>query len=211
MRTGVGVRREYKLKNIIKNYYHTYSTQILISALFVLLGIVMGIIIVSKYNTSVEIDNIFDKNLLAVIKGNRGFWGLFFSNILVFMVVFSIIVFLNFRPWLMVFTFLCLTIIGYIIGFNVAIVIILFGFIGFLNAIVIIIPINLAVATLFVVVAGIFIKRGLIIKKFGCLYWNHNCGYNTKRAGIILFFMGVTLIIIKCLLMPILSFTIIVN
>ena len=109
------------------------------------------------------------------------------------------------------FTCLSLFVCGYIIGYNIAILIILFGLLGFVNALIFMLPLEMLGACLLVVVAAIAIKKCLIIKRYGCVYWNNNCGYNYKKVFMFLFVLGILFLTLKYLYLPIIRITIIVK
>ena len=211
MNSGNKIRFSFKFKNIVNKFFSVYKVIIIVCLLFLILGIVSGIFTVIKYSDLINIDNIFDSNLLLVLKGERGVVGCFFSQLLVYTLIMLTIIFLNFRPWMISISLIIIFFLGYVIGYNVTVFIILFSVTGLLNALFIILPLELLICFLVIIIAAIAIKRNLIIKKFGCQYYDNTFRLNIKMVYLYLFILGLILILIKSLLIPIIRVTIIIN
>lgn len=211
MKNGKSFRFFYRINNITNAYFKQYKATFLVCTLFVLLGILTGVLTVLKYSKSITIENIFDNNLLLVLKGDRSSFGLFFSYLLIHSIIFCIIILLNQKPWLITLTALCLVYLGYVFGYNFIILITLFGFVGFLNVIIIIVPVELFLIFITITIAAIAIKRNLIIKKYGCNYFNSICFFNLNKMYLTLFLLFSFVLLIKCTLLPIIRVTIIIN
>lgn len=210
MKTGYKIRRSLKFKSVVNNFFLKHKTALVICIMFLLLGIISAIFTVIKYSDAIKIDNIFDNNFLLIIKGDRGVVGSFFSYLLIFLVFFGVIIFFNFKPWMMTFTFIILFYSGYVIGYNITILIVLFSFTGLLNGLLLVLPLELLVCLVLLIASAVAIKRCLIIKKFGCTYFNNTCGFNINMFYLYLFLAGVLLILLKCSLLPIIRITIII-
>lgn len=163
-----------------------------------------------KNSSVIDLNNLFDNNLKSILKAEKGVFGVFFPYLLLFALVAAVCIFLNFKGWLMVFTFLMLTVYGYIFGYNVAIMVVLFDTIGLLNAIIIIIPIELCISLVLLVIASIAIYRCYIIKKYGCAYYQKCCWLNINKIYFWWVICGVVLVLLKSILFGVIRITIIV-
>lgn len=204
------IKFKYRVKNLVGQFFKTHSKWFFISALFLFFGFCLGIFIVVKNNNNVAIDNIFNKNLYHAISGERGVFGIFFSAWLLYLFLCAVIIFLNFKPWMMIFTFACLTIYGYILGFNVAIMSVLFGALGIFNVIIIILPVNFCIIATLLIIASVALYRNVVIKKFGCLYYSRNCWFSLNKLYVFWFIIGTIFIILQSVLLPLIRLTIII-
>lgn len=204
-------RRIYRLKNKLSLYFNEYKFTVLICFIFLIIGASFGIFTAVKYSGEIELDNLADSNLVDFLKGDRGTMGLFFPYLFSFLFYCSVIIFINFKPFLSVITFLLLIIRSYLVAFDVTVIIILYGFTGILNVVLIILPCELMLLMILTIIAAVAIKRNINQKKFGPSF---NCKpymINYSKIFVILIIVGIILMLLKCLLMPLIRVTIIVN
>lgn len=210
MKNGKIIKFNLKLKNIISAFFKNHNKAFIICSLLVFFGICMGIFIVVKNNNKIEIDNMFDKNLLNILKGERGVFGSFFSYLLFYLIICSICIFLTFKGWLLIFPYFMLIIWGYIIGYNISLIILLFGFLGVLNAILIILPLELCLCLVLIIITSFSTHKCHIIKKFGCSYYNKNCYPNINKIYLWWTTVGIFLLLLKSIFFPLIRITIII-
>lgn len=212
MKRSQNVRNKYKVKSFFQTFLGTYKLFLIIGSICLLIGIITGIFTAAGYSGSLLLTSITDKSLVGFLKStsSNGF-SLFFPYLLNFILLGSLIIFVNFKPFLQIISYMVIIFNGYALGFNVTILIILYGFAGILNSIIIIIPFDLVLNLILIVCAAIAIKKNLIIKKYGCVYEKKYFFINTKKAYIFLLVFGIVLILLKCLCMPIIKMTIVVK
>ena len=207
MKSKNNIRNNYRLQNNLSNFFKIYKKIIIICAIVFLVGMFTGIFTVVKYSENITIENIFDNNLKFLLEGDRGTFGLFFSYLLTLSITLICIIFLNFKPWMVIFTYIPLFIMGYVVGYNITIVIILFSFAGVLNALLILLPLDLLITFFIIVIAAIAMKRNYYYKKYGCLPQNNK---NIARTYLILIGITLLFLLLKCILMPLIRVTIII-
>lgn len=202
------IRNFYALKNQVSNFLKKYKS-ILLSLVFIfLLGAIVGIFTTSKFSGNLELDNIPDSNLVNFITGDKGSFGVFFSYFLRYLLTFLFIVCLNFNAFFNILTYIIIAILGYIWGFTIAGIITLFSVAGIINVIIIFVPFDLCISFILIVITCVAIEKYKIYKKFGS-----NCSYalNYKKLYFFLFVLLVLILFIKCMIMPVIHITIIVN
>lgn len=99
---------------------------------------------------------------------------------------------------------------GYVIGYNITILIVLFSFTGLLNVLLLILPLEFLICIVLLIVSAVAIKRSVIMKKFGCTYYNNTNNFNVNMFYLYLLIAGIILILLKCMLLPIIRLTIII-
>lgn len=201
----------YRTRSDIAFFLSRYKKLLIILGLLVLFGIVVGIITASKVSGSITIKNLLDKNLYNFLAGKKSNFGLFFSYLFSFLVLASLIIFLNFSPWLMIFTFISLIFYSYFIAFNVTCIIVLYPLGGIINTILIIIPCGCMLTFILLLMAAIAIKRGILFKRYGGEYTNRCQTINYVKVYIILLLLSIIVLFIMCLLLPLAKVTIIVT
>lgn len=204
-------RNAFAFKNKLSKFFAEYKLVIIVSLLFLLVGIGTGIFTAVKYSGDIALDNLADANLVDFLKGNKGTMGLLFPYVFLFCVFSGVIIFVNFKPFMIGVSFLALIIRGYLLGFDITILIILYGFAGILNVFIIILPFDLLACFVLVLISSIAIKRNLNIKKFGFSHCNKNGIINYTKTYWFLVVIGVLSILLKCLMLPLIRITIIVK
>jgi len=205
------IRFNNRLKGVIGRFWSQHKTPILICFCLFMLGLATGVFIVGRYSANVRINNIVDNNLVQMLRGNRGMFGLFFNQMLWISVTCCILIFFNFKPIMCVFTCIPLIIFGYIAGYNIAIISILFGFSGFISMFFFTLVFDLIIFALLSILCGVAIKRSIIIKKYGGHYFHRNCGFNLKKFYMHMFLAVSCVVFVKSLVMPALRMVIIIN
>ena len=203
-------RNWYKTKSNISFFLSRYKKLIVILSLLVLFGIVIGIITASKISGSITINNLLDKNFYNFLSGNKSDFGLFFSYLFIFLVLVSVIMFLNFSPWLMCTTFLLLIFYSYFIAFNVTCIIVLYPLGGVLNTILIIIPCGSIITFMLILISAVAIKRGIMLKKYGEICADKCGGINYIKTFVALTMISICVLFIMCILLPFARATIII-
>lgn len=205
------IRVSFKFKNKLSLFFAEYKFAILFSLIFLIFGACLGIFTAVKYSGEIELDNLADSNLVDFLKGDKGTMGLYFPYLFSFLLSISLIIFLNFKPFLIIVNAVVLVIRSYVFGFNITVLIILYGFAGIINVIIVIIPFELIIWLVLITMSAIAIKRNKNIKQFGC---GPNCkkvGFNYSKTYCCLAIIGALTLLIKCFVMPIIRVTIIVN
>lgn len=204
-------RNAYRFKNKLSLYFTQYKFSILICSLLALLGCSLGIYTAIKYSGEIELSNLADSNLVDFLKGDKGTMGLFFPYLFSFSLYCCVIIFLNFKPVLSVFTYFALIVRGYLIGFDITVLIVLYGFAGIINVVFIILPCDLMVLCSLIIIAAIALKRNRNIKNFGPSCNCNSNSINFKKAYCFFIVIGILILLLKCLLLPLIRVTIIVK
>lgn len=205
------IRSKYRLKNKLTLYFSQYKFVMLFSTIVLVLGAAFGVYTAIKYSGELELSNLSDAGLVDFLKGNKGTMGLFFPYMFTFLFYCSIIIFLNFKPILSVCSYLLLMVRGYLIGFDITVLIVLYGFAGVLNVIIVILPFELIVWLVLITISAIAIKRNLNLKKFGNSTCNKISNVNHIKTYCFFVAIGVLSLLLKCFLLPLIRVTIIVN
>lgn len=199
----------YKLKSNLSFFSSKYKKWLIVLGLFLLFGVVIGIVTASKISGSMTIKNLLDNNLYNFLAGKKTNLGLFFSYLFSFLIMFSIIIFLNFSPWLIILNLAVIVFFGYFIAFNITCIIILYPLGGILNSVLIIIPCMLCLSFCVMLISAVAIYRNIAFKKFGrecpaC----QNSGYLKTYAIIIL--ITIVILFVMCMLLSLARATIII-
>ena len=205
------IRNSYRIKNKLTLFLNQYKIVILICLLMLVLGATLGVFTVIKYSDEIELSNLSDVSLVEFLKGNKSVTGIFFPYMFAFLFYVCVIIYFNFKPILSICSYLLLIVRGYLIGFDIAILIMLYGLAGVLNVIIILIPFELIVWLVLIVIAAIAIKRNYNMKKFGETSCCNPVGFKVSKTYIFLVIVGCLSLFFKCLLMPFMRVTIIVN
>lgn len=203
-------KKAYNLKNNFSLYFSEYKLILVLATLFLLIGIATGIFTAVRYSGSLSLDNLSDSNLIEFLEGDKGTTGLIFPYLFSFCLFFGIIAFLNFKPFLIGLNFFTLLVKGYLIGFDLTILIILYGFAGIINVFLIILPFDLLTCLILLVLTSFAVKRNLCIKKYGNSSTCKNIKINYTKTYWFLFIVGVMFVLLKCLFLPLIRVTIIV-
>lgn len=198
------------LRNNFSQYFSEYKLILFLAGLFLLVGIGTGIFTAVRYSGNLSLDNLSDSNLIEFLKGDKGTTGLIFPYLFSFCLFFGIIAFLNFKPFLIGLNFFALLVKGYLIGFDLTILIILYGFAGIINVFIVILPFDLFVCIVLLVLTSFAVKRNLCIKKYGASNTCKNIKINYTKTYWFLFVIGVLFVLLKCLFLPLIRVTIIV-
>lgn len=210
MKTRNSCRNGLRWKSGFASFWARYKTIIIILSLFFIMGLIIGIFTASKFSKDLTVENLLDQALCKLISGDKSSFGWWFSQILIFAVMCSIIIFLNFSPWMMIFTFCTISFYGYFIGFNITCLIVIHPFGGLITALLVLIPFYLILATLLIIMAAVAIHRSFLIKKFGINYVRSCYRVKFGRIYAFLFFLIVLVLFIQSLLLRIVNVTIIV-
>lgn len=207
MKSIKSVRNSILIKNTLSNFLKVYKVFLIVLALVLLLGVVTGIFTASKYSGSLEMEHIPDSNFVSFICGDKGSLGLFFTYFVNYCILFVIVIFVCTTPLFNVLIYLCFLVLGYRLGFLISALITLFSFAGIINVVIIILPFELLLMFVFMLLCSIVIHRNKIRKKFGCI----NSNTNYKKIYLFLVIIFFVILFIKCLIMPVINVTIIVN
>lgn len=199
------IRNCYNFKSNIANFFCAFKLILCLSFLLLVFGFVLGIVVANKYSANLEFDNLLDSGLVDFVKGDKSVVGLFFSYLLSFSVCFCLIAFVNIKPWLNTAAFLVLFARGYTVGFDVAVLVFAFGFAGVVNAVLVVLPLELLVWCVFVVLTSFSVKKCKTQNKYGC----SNVSY--AKVYWLLFGVGCFVLLVKCLVLPVMRITIIVG
>ncbi len=202
------IRNFYAFKNSISNFFKKYKG-ILFGLIFVfIVGVIVGIFTSSKFSGDMGLDNIPDSNLVNFIKGEKGSFGIFFAYLLKYLLIALFIIFLNFNRFFHIITYLLIGILGYVWGFTVAGIITLYSIAGIINVAIIFVPFDLIITCILIIITSISIDKYKIYKKFGstsCSYLNYN------KIYFLLCLLLVIVLFVKCMILPVIHITIIVN
>ncbi len=198
-------------KSNVARYLAEYKAILIVCAIFLFLGIFTGVLTAIKHSGSLELSNLSDVNFVDFLKGDKGTTGLIFPYLLSFVINVCIIIFINFKPWLILVNFLVLLAKGYTFAFDITILIVLYGFSGIINVLFIILPFEILIGLVLIVISSFAIKRNIHIKKYGINNTCKNSKINYAKTYWFLIIIGVVFILLKCLLMPLVRITIIVN
>lgn len=211
MMKGNGLREINKISFAFKSFISYFKTEIIYSSISIIFGIIMGATIISINSGNIELENIFDKNILMLLTENRGFFTIFIWYALYLSISLLIIYLLCRKRWCIIFPIIVLIINGFAIGYHIAIMIVLFGLFGFLNTIIIIVPFDLISCICLVFISAVAIKKCITTHKYGCNYLKQNCTVNYISALKFIILVSFINIFIKSLLMPIIRITIIIS
>ena len=208
MEDAVFYRNKYRLKSQLHTFFGKYKFLILMLAICFVLGLVTGIFTSSRYAGNLELGNVPDANLVSFLQGDRGSFGVFFSYFIGTAVVCLLIIFLNINKFMAVINFLYFIVRGYTLGFTIFAIIDLFSFAGVINVIIIIIPFDLCINFLLILLSSIAIYKNNTIKKYGKECY---CSQNNNSIIIIICILITAILFLKCMCMPLIKITIIVN
>ena len=211
MKSKEQIRNAYKIKQMVNNVYCFFKKPFLFLLFVYFLGILLGAIVCARRSDSIEIENLFDGVLIDFLSGDKSGIALCFTYIFINLVIIAFFIFFNFKPIMCGISAFIVFVCAYLFGFNITAIIITFGFAGILNSIIIIIPLTFFADMVMVFICAINIKRNLLVKKFGNVCLKNCNGINYLKLCLFLTFIEIMLIIIKCLLLPIIKITIIIN
>ncbi len=193
----------------IKEFFSTYKYYLLVSFLLILFGFLTGIFTVNRFSGNISLDNLIDSSLAGFVAGDMSNWTVFFNSILYDGICIMVIVVLNFKPFMMIFTGLILVFKSYIMGFSLMSFIVMFSFMGTMNAIFIILPCDLLCIIILSVLSVLAMKKNWIIHKYGSSSKNIYCNIDYTRIYCLLVILYLLALLIRALLLPVIRFTII--
>ena len=200
-------RNSYRLGSEICTFFKHYKKIIILLLFLALLGIVAGIFTSTKYSSSLELENIPDKNLVDFITNGKGSFGTFFAYAIKYLIVIFLIIFLNINTFFSIVNIIYIFIFGYQIGFTVYAIIAIYSFAGIINSVIIIIPFQLLLLGILIFISALSINKNKIICKYGKLPFCNNY----KQLYIILSILFFGVLFVWCMILPVIKITIIVN
>lgn len=172
---------------------------------FFLLGVIIGLISVFTYFKILDINNLTDSCLLNYLKDKIGLFSFLIRRFFHIFLIFISIFIISFNKFTCFLNSVILLYLGYILIFNLSVIIICFGFFGVIYSLISILIIGLALNLLLIIT--MMICRDCCLCNFGFL--------NGCKDNFILFLILLALILVLCileiLLLPFLSSTFIVN
>lgn len=201
-------RNKYRVKSQFNSFWGKYKMLILFLFISLLIGTVTGIFTATKYAGELELSNVPDNNLVAFLQGDKGSFGVFFSYFVKTIVVCALILLLNINRFFAVVNFVYIFVRGYSFGFTIFAIINLFSFAGVINVVLIIIPFDLIVSFLIIVLSSIAMYKNNAIKKYGKECY---CRQNSSMPILCIILLIVAVLFLKCMCMPLIRITIIVN
>ena len=208
MRSKQGNIYSNKVKSSMHNFFVEYRKIIYVLALISLLSILTACLTVFKYSSKLELANMTNEALIKFIKNDTSKWSLFFKLFFDYLIICAIAIFLNIKPFCMIFNIVALIMYCYSWAFNITIFILLYGMFGLLCSILIFIPYFVALLVVYILISTISIKRCILKKKYGNM-----CNFDVDicRFYFVLISISAILLIIECNLLQIIHSTIIVN
>lgn len=194
----------------VKSFVSDFKVQIIISFLVFVIGVVLGMIIIASNGASIEIDHFFNVNIVLVLTNSRNFFIVFIWNAIYFITSVVIILIFSKKKWMIVINLIVVFINGYIIGYDFAIMIVIFGFAGFINGLLFVFLFDMLVGICLVLISAMAMKKAIIEDKYGCDYFYSTCTFNYRQTIVAIMIVALTLLFIQSLLMPIMRVTIFV-
>lgn len=198
----------YKLRGVINNFFVRYGKIIIILALFSVLSILIGSFTAAKYAGKLEINNLSNETFINFIKGDSNSWALYFKYLFHFLLLCIVAIFLNIKPFCIVFNIAVLCIYSYISAFDIVVFILLFSMSGIIYSILILIPFFVAILFAYILISAVAIYDNIYSNKFG-----RNCVkgvHSFKFYAYMITFVAIILLL-ECMILPIIRSTIIVN
>ena len=207
MRDYTKYRNSYRFGSEISTFFKHYKKVMILLLFVAVLGIVAGIFTSTKYSSSLELENIPDKNLLAFISNERGSFGTFFAYAIRYLIIILLIIFLNINTFFAIVNVTYIFVFGYQLGFTVYTIIALYSFAGIINSIILIIPFQLLLLIGLVLISALSINKNRIICRYGKLPFCNN--YRQIYLILTILFLGV--LFVWCMILPVIKITIIIN
>ena len=166
-----GFNISYLARQKAKKYIATNKSLLVFLALIFLISLITGIFVGIKGADNISMSNINDKTLIKFFKSDIGPFSFFIKRIIKYLFVLMFIFVCGKTKYCAVFLSLFIVALSYSIGLNTSVFILLLGFGGTINAILIIIPINICVIAVYIVACILAINNSQRIKKYGiCLF-----------------------------------------
>lgn len=208
MRTKQGNIYSYKLKSQIHSFFVEYRKIFYVLALISLLAILTACFTVTKYSSKVELANMTNQTFVNFIKRDSSKWSLYFKLLFNYLLICGVAIFLNIKPFCIVFNIVVLMFYCYNWAFDITIFILLYGISGVIYAVLILIPFFIVTLLLFLLISSVAIKINLLKKKFGKSCYLH---FDICKCYMICILISAIFLFIECYLLSIIHSTIIVN
>ena len=193
-------------KSSFLNFLACHKPYVFVCVLIVVFGITLGVLNACRVN-DLQLNNMIIKAVYKFIKHNKSMWGLFFSLVLLYTIPMLIIVLLNINKLTSILTYLSLLSIGYCLGFDCAVLILLRPIGGIITTVICFVPCSVLIICLFIVVAAIFLKKNYVQKKFGC---NYKPNFNYFKFVVICYIFMCLIVLLQCFLFNITRIIIII-
>ena len=150
----------------VYTHFCRYKFLYILTSILCLVFFIIGICVIFN-KTSLNIDDIADKTLLAFLTHDSGVFGMIFSRIFTFVLLALCIWLTNFRPLLCILSFIIIIYRSFIIGTTCALLIKLFQFGGIINVVIIYLPFNLISLFLLISCCNVCVYHNFQFKRYG--------------------------------------------
>lgn len=155
----------------LSTHFCRYKWLYIITAIFCLVFIIVGMCVIFGKSGSLEISDIPDKALLSFLLQDSGAFGMIFARIFGTLFLALAIWITNFRPIMCFLSIIIIMYRSFVLGATCALLIKLFQFGGIINVIIIYFPINLIVL--------------FLLLSWACVCIFHNFEYNRYGKNIL--------------------------
>ena len=159
-------RTKDAIKFHISAHFCKYKWLYIVTSIFCMIFLIVGLCVIFN-KSSLSIDDISDKTLLAFLQKESGVFGMIFSRIISTIMLALCIWLINFRPILCFLSLIIIIYRGFVLGTTCALLIKLFQFGGILNVIIIYLPINLIVLFLLISCCCVCTFHNFEYKRYG--------------------------------------------
>jgi len=161
----------YYAKQKAKKYISLNKFLLLFLGVIFLVALITGIFTGIKGSDNISISNINDKTLIKFFKSDTGPFSFFITRVAKYLLTLLFIFVCGKLKFCFPLLAIFIAYMSYSLGLNSAVFIILFGLSGTINAIIVIIPINVLVLAVYIFASCVAIKNSQMIKKYGiCLF-----------------------------------------
>ena len=192
-------------KFAICDHFSAHKKSYLICIIFVLFGLITGILTAIKFSHVLTVEHITDTTLVSYLKQEIGWFSMLLSRMFSFLCVIALVIVLGLNKWTSIISFFILVYQAYLVGLNSLIFIILFSVSGAINVLIIYLPCHLIILTAMVSITALIFKNCWYFSKYKqnilCNnFWSANCSVFILNGAITL-----VAIILEIIFLPIFS------
>ncbi len=154
-------------KYTVLSFLRVNKVRIFVLCFFTILGLLTGIFTAVKYLNGTELFNFNNYGITQFANGNIATTELFFKRFLSYTCFLFILLICSLSAFLLPIGCFVIVYRSYLLGLNITIIVVLYGFGGILSAIVIILPIQLCMLVFACLFYCMVRNRCIIKKKYG--------------------------------------------
>ena len=203
-------RNRLFIKNTLTSFFKEHLICILFFNFIFLFGFLIGIFFCSGNSSNIGFENFFDQKFVQYLSLECGNWSFFLSNVISFLIICLISIFLHTHIIFIIFNSIICLIRGYILGFNTVCILSLFSVLSIIFSLFIYVIFLLIANMLYCIICALSYKKYKEIKKFGC-----QCNpYRKKqflKLQILFMFFILLILLLQCLLLFLIKSTFVMS